>query len=75
MYTMALVELGKDEEGDHVTGEISNEQYPIFFKNNNDRFTSVKRKLRAIDIESKSKKRKYLLVITNMQPDIIPRLR
>lgn len=44
MYTMSLIEFGKDEEGDLMPGEISNEQYPIFFKSNNDRFTSVKRK-------------------------------
>ena len=49
-----------------MAGEISNEQYPIFFKNNNDRFTSVKRKLRAIDVESKNKNKKYALIITNM---------
>jgi len=66
MYTMTLIEFGMDEEGDLIAGEISNEQYPIFFKNNNDRFTSVKRFLRAIDVESKNKKKKYALIITNM---------
>ena len=70
LFTLGLTESVQDEGGEW-TVDVSHEQSPLTFKQNNDHYKTVRRELVAEGIESQARSRRHTLVITNREPDLL----
>jgi hypothetical protein len=64
LFTLGFTESVKDESGEWYT-DVSHEQGPLVFKQNNDHYLTVRRELVADGIESQSRTKKHTLEIIN----------
>ena len=71
LFTLGLIEQVKDSESGHFYTDLSHEQGPLVFKQNNDHYKTVRRELVADGIESKGKDKQHILRIANRQPDLL----
>ena len=70
LFELGMDESVKDEDGSWVT-EVSHEQSPLIFKQNNDRQRTMRRELVADNVESGKKDRRHTLMIANREPNFL----